>query len=281
MQGLSTALASGKDVKLSEDIEFDSSLTIPANKEVTIDLNGKTITAETNIPFLVSEGATLNVKNGTIDSKADAIKVVGNNVTINIGEDVTIKSVNNTCIWVNDDEGQQNITINIAGNLESKSTSDAAVYVSGNLNNGKKVTMNITGGSIVSENSTAVYFPADGNLTISGGEITGKECAVEYRGTGLLKITGGTFTSTGSTFTQQANGNGTTTVAAAVAVVPHNDRTSSVEFTGGTFKATNDDCYAYWIGVKTAADTSLTTGTIDNVSISGVSIITGFSWYQL
>ena len=238
-------------------------MTIPADKEVTIDLNGKTITAETEIPFLVSEGATLNVKNGTIDSKADAIKVVGNNVTINIGEDVTIKSENNTCIWVNDDEGQQNITINIAGNLESKSTSDAAVYVSGNLNNGKEVTMNITGGTIVSKNSTAVYFPADGNLTISGGELIGKENAVEYRGTGLLKITGGKFKTTADTFIKGANSNGTTIEGAAVAVSPHNGRTPRVKITGGNFIANNPtNCYAFWEGPE---NTGTAVGTV-NVS---------------
>ena len=277
MQGLCTALASGKDVKLSNDIEFDSSLTIPAGRDFTIDLNGKTITAETEIPFLVSEGATLNVKNGIINSKEDAIKVTAANATINIESDAVVNSDTESCIWIPiDGEGA---VVNISGNLSSSSTGSAAVSVNGSLTGNKRVTMNITGGKITSNNSTAVYFPADGDLTISGGEITGKECAVEYRGTGLLKITGGTFTTTGEALTQEANGNGTTTKGAAVAVVPHGDRTSSVEFTGGTFKATNNNCYAYCIGTTDIYGNSLTAGSIDAVSISGVST-TGLPCYK-
>ena len=262
MGELNSALSSGKDVKLSSDIEFDSSLTIPAGRDFTIDLNGKTITAETEIPFLVSEGATLNVKNGIINSKEDAIKVTAANATINIESDAVVNSDTESCIWIPiDGEGA---VVNISGTLSSSSTGSAAVSVNGSLTGNKRVTMNITGGKITSNNSTAVYFPADGNLTISGGELTGKENAVEYRGTGLLKITGGTFKTTADNFTKAANSNGTTINGAAVAVSPHNGRTPSVQITGGNFIANNSTyCYAFWEG-------PVNTGTaVGTVNVSG------------
>lgn len=240
-------------------------MTIPADYNGTIDLNGKTINATGAKGLIVTGNSNITIKNGNIISTNMGIRMEGSNSTLNISNDVEVNS-GDCCIFV--PQNSENVTVNITGgNLTSTSNSNAAICTNGLLSNS---TMNISGGSIVSENSVAVYFPSNGNLTITGGEITGKESAVEYRGTGLLKITGGTFTSTGSPFTQQANGNGSTTVAAAVTVVPHAGRTSNVEFTGGTFKATNNDCYAYWIGTETANGTTLTTGSIGTVSISGV-----------
>ena len=130
MQGLSTALASGKDVKLSSSFTVNSSLTIPADKEVTIDLNGKTITAETNIPFLVSEGATLNVKNGTITTKhvgtdyawnkGAEIFYVGFNGTLNL-DGVTARNLGGSDMaYVIDMVNATNITVNVKNStLES------------------------------------------------------------------------------------------------------------------------------------------------------------------
>lgn len=245
-------------------------MVIQPGQNLTIDLNGKTIDANTEIPFVVKEGAQLNIKNGTIDSETDAIKVEGNNVTVNIESDATVKSETDCCVWI--PTAVDNLVLNISGTLISKSTGFATVSTNGT--DSDNVEINITGGTIISENSTAVFFPANGTLNISGGEIKGKDSAVEFRGNGTLNISGGTFTTTADTYSQITNGNGTTTKGAAVAVVPHADRTSNVNITGGEFIATTPSvCYAYYIGTKDASDNPLTTGTIGSVSITNATTV--------
>lgn len=250
MEGLSSALSSGNDIKLSQDVTITQPLNV--EKNCVIDLNGNDISATSEIPFKVKDNVTLTFKNGTVNSTTDAVKVEGKNVVIDIEADAKIVSGNACCIWVNDDENQDNITINVAGTLESSSTNYAAVYVNGNINNGKKVTMNITGGSITSENSCAVFFAADGDLNISGGNITGYESAVEYRGTGTLEISGGTFTTTYDTnFNGAANGSGTTLKGVAVGVSPYDGRESNLIVSGGNFivnESYTNNQYSIWVG---------------------------------
>lgn len=241
MTALSSALSSGKDVKLSDNITLNSPLTFDAGSVGSIDLNGKSITA-TGKGLIVKENSNISIKNGKIISTDMGIRIEGSNSTLNIGSDVVVES-GSCCVFVPKDN--EDVTVNISGNLTSTSTQYPAVCTNGYLANS---TMNISGGSIVSD-AVAVYFPSNGNLTISGGDIKGKESAVEYRGTGLLKITGGTFKTTTNTFVKGANSNGTTISGAAVVVSPHNGRTPNVEITGGTFIADNPTaCYAFWEG---------------------------------
>lgn len=229
-------------------------------ENVTLNLNGKKISGDV---IKITSAANVTIENGTIESEGMGVRVEASNATLNIGKGVTMKT-GSCCVFV--PNTSEDVIVNIAGNLESTSTQYPTVCTNGNL---KKSTINITGGSIKSESTVAVYFPSDGNLTITGGEITGSS-AVEYRGTGLLKITGGTFTATNETFDQEANNSGSTTVGAAVAVVPYGDRTSDVEITGGTFAASNENCYAIWIGTKTKDGTELTKGSIGDVTIGNV-----------
>ena len=57
---IETAIASGKEVKLLEDIELEENITIPENSTVTLNLNGKTIT--TNEKACIVNNGNLTVK---------------------------------------------------------------------------------------------------------------------------------------------------------------------------------------------------------------------------
>ena len=57
---IETAITSGKEVKLLEDIELEENITIPENSTVTLNLNGKTIT--TNEKACIENNGNLTVK---------------------------------------------------------------------------------------------------------------------------------------------------------------------------------------------------------------------------
>ncbi len=77
------------------------------------------------------------------------------------------------------------------GNVTSKSF---AVSGNGAQTHNSKIT--ISGGSLTSENSAAIYHPQTGTLTIEDGDITGKIGVVARQGD--VKVTGGDINATGS-----------------------------------------------------------------------------------
>lgn len=228
------------DVTLSETVEV--------TKNVTLNLNGKTLTGS----IKVSNGAEVTIKNGTLASTGttDAVTIVGD-ATLNIEETAVLTADDACCVFVTKDASESAVTVNIAGTLTSASTKDgtksAVVYANGGC---KNVDLNVTAGSITATGGlAAIYWPADGDVTISNANVKGGESAIEYRGTGKLTINSGSFEATVSPYSAEADGNGTTTIGAAVVVAPHSGRASEAVVNGGTFKAANAECYAFWAGV--------------------------------
>jgi hypothetical protein len=148
--------------------------------------------------------------------------------------------------------------------------------ISGNgLRHGTKVT--IKDGTFKSTDSSeglAIYHPQDGELKIEGGTFSGVESAIEIR-SGNLDISGGSFTSTSSTFTSGPNGSGSTTVGAAIAVVQHTTgKNIDVKISGGTFGTNASDGYAFYKDTKQDENDkgkitlSITGGTFKNAIFS-------------
>lgn len=80
------------------------------------------------------------------------------------------------------------------------------------------VTLNLENVNINADNY-AMYLPANGSTTISGGTIVGGQTGIEIRG-GTLDVDGAVISGTGS-FWEAANGGGTTTGGVGLAVVQH------------------------------------------------------------
>ena len=80
-EGLTAALKQGESVRLAGDMTLEEAVTIPADKDVIIDLNGKQLTtAVVGQPVLESApGSSITVLNGTIDggSRDTAVQLVG------------------------------------------------------------------------------------------------------------------------------------------------------------------------------------------------------------
>ncbi|MFR3347395.1 MAG: hypothetical protein ACLTSK_05465, partial [Christensenellales bacterium] len=102
--------------------------------------------------------------------------------------------------------------------------------------NGTKhgTSITINGGKISGE-LTAIYHPQYGEMTVNGGEIEGAT-AIEMRA-GKLVVNSGTMIGNGNPFESDPNGNGATTLGAAVAAVQHTTKLDlSVEINGGTLQ---------------------------------------------
>ena len=94
----------------------------------------------------------------------------------------------------------------------------------------------INGGTLISEESTAIYHPQAGNLVINGGYLSGGNCGIEIRA-GDVQINGGTIVSTADDFSCDANGNGSTTAGVAVAISQHTTKLGiTVDINDGTFE---------------------------------------------
>lgn len=233
---LSAAIEAAKDgdtLTLAGDVNLTE--TLPIDKNLTVDLNGKTLTSDKDI---YAKAGTLTIQNGTVHAKGDTDAfVVGDYVggtekatgdaALVIGEGVTVIADNQCCVYVRGSE--HNASVTTAGNL-------TAVSAPAIMGNGiAKGDVTITGGSLVAENSVAIYQPQDGTLTISGGDIRGK-VGIELRA-GDLNVTGGTINGAMDVFSgMKPNGNGSTVESGvAVAISQHNtNKDIHVNISGGT-----------------------------------------------
>src|SRR5699024_6805159 len=84
--------------------------------------------------------------------------------------------------------------------------------------------------------STGIFHPQEGELFINGGFVTGVGAAVEIR-SGSLTVTGNAvLTAKCMQFDIRANGNGTTTSGAALAISQHTtNKDIKVTIESGTF----------------------------------------------
>lgn len=269
---LSTAIYNGVNAKLVEDIYIQEGISkgITQRANGVLDLNGHKISsASANFSLTVSFELRIidssNEKLGIIESKYtgdDLKKLIHVNAGTLFLESVTIKTEapNIYPISLNGSRANHGIVnINsskvIGGGLASVALLDNYVdlYINGDSeissNNGypiaglgNKVYQTVTvDNGYIHGSDYAMYIPgAKSSVTINGGKIEGNKTAIELRG-GSLNISGGEIISnyTGE-YKSVANGNGTTTTGAAVAISPHttfkNSNPITVSISGGKFR---------------------------------------------
>ena len=109
-----------------------------------------------------------------------------------------------------------------------------AISGNGSDRNGTNITIN--GGDITSTGAQAIYHPQYGTLTVNGGNITGTT-GIEMRSGVLHVLEDATIVGTAVPTDVDANGNGSTTVGAGVAIAQHTTKLPiNVTITGGTIQ---------------------------------------------
>lgn len=232
-------LASGANVtvKLAADTTVDA--IIPINRNVNLDLNGKTLTT-IDCGLSVVDGATLTVSDsrtgGKLTSSGTPIRVDGtgskaiiNNGTIESTNDYGIYAKNNGAIIVN------------GGTVTSKDAALSGNNTTGNMN------FEINGGTLTAEQGPAIYMPGQGKLTVTNGTLNG---GISLR-MGQVNISGGTINSIATGIDSPAkhysfSGNAWLPDALYVfgGTYPSEDaqygNSLNLNITGGTFNCLND-----------------------------------------
>ncbi len=170
--------ASGDVIKLGK--VFNESITIPADKNITLDLNGKTLTGagEKGVAAITNNG-TLTIKDSIGNGKISRNSAPDNtHYVIDNQETLTIES------------GEISITSPVA--------MPKGASLIRNAGKGKEATLTITGGKIFQNGFIAVKNDDQGILKITGGEIgtsgdTATNTASAVQNWGKADITGGTI----------------------------------------------------------------------------------------
>ncbi|MBE6306039.1 MAG: hypothetical protein E7084_00045 [Bacteroidales bacterium] len=187
----------GGEITLSEDITTDGVITVAENVELTINLNGKTITGAMprSVGGVIKNNGTLTIKGGTISSTAtdggSAVYSTGNltleNVTLNgapYGTGTTYPSYALNIYGKN--THLKNVTIN--------GTHGALAAVSNGTTIVEDCNLTVSGRN----NSDHVFYlnHADAKVTVKGGTYTNNDTGysyVAYVGAGELTLEDGTF----------------------------------------------------------------------------------------
>lgn len=212
------AIAAAKDgekvILLSDRKNF---VTNTINANITIDLNGKTLSVGNNNPFFRTNGE-VTIQNGTIDSQYACVivnaynkltlknvkitGVTGNNgmnlvnvcsnaeVTIDKDTVLTASGSNGAAGFIGQDADAK-YTLNVYGKVIRESKSFA---ISGNGSYKGTTTINIYDGAEVKSASVAIYQPQAGAINVYGGLVEGY-CAIGIK-SGTLNINGGTVRGT-------------------------------------------------------------------------------------
>lgn len=225
----------------TEEARSEMSLTLERDAVVTLDMNGHSIYSSAQKVFLLKEGS-LTVENGLIDVNATSqgfafrIEPLSQDkvATLKLGSGLAVISHTYAPVFLVPQSKTDNNVLNAVLVTKADITSKcnyAAIQGNGN-SHGTSITIN--GGKISGE-LTAIYHPQYGEMTVNGGEIEGAT-AIEMRA-GKLVVNSGTMIGNGDPFESDPNGNGATTLGAAVAAVQHTTKLDlSVEINGGTLQ---------------------------------------------
>ena len=239
----STAADKKATCEVSSYINLGSTIEIKGGVEVTISLD-KTggaleITADDTVDplFKVTDGKLIFDGVGRITGNVDVFYLLGNTsggttkAELEIGEGIEVVSNTSNAVYLKG----KGAKLDVYGDLLSNSTKYAAIQGNGNPESAGTVINIYEGATVNTPSNTAIYHPQDGELNVLGGEITGTT-GIEMRA-GKLTVKGGTIVGTAVPTETTANGNGSTTTGAGIAVVQHTTEFNlSANVEGGTVK---------------------------------------------
>lgn len=227
-------------------------LWIRNNEDVTINLNGYTISSENqtanvrhgkltvNGPGTIKEdtpyfGALL-IKGSTNQSDTNyAVATINKNVTLEGWAPVFIDQLDSK----NNAGKAYGITVNLNGavlNGKKDSTGDlgSGIYVNGTIKDTTNAPVINLDSTTVTSEGQGMYLAGYATTTVNGGSVSGSETGIEIRA-GKLTVNGATVNGNGIPTSVTPNGNGSTSVGAGIAVAQHTTKLPiDVTISGGT-----------------------------------------------
>ncbi|OUO14904.1 beta strand repeat-containing protein [Flavonifractor sp. An4] len=282
---------SGDTIKLLQNVALTDRVII--SKNITLNLNDKTISSTADYAFIVNTGSSFTLENGTLSASKNGVFGLTSS-TVTLASDATINAGAAGITATNNLLEQGNATINVYGTIDSE---DVAVWGQGPNN-----TIHIEGATITSkyfgvyqngsfggttitiknstitdesENGTGIYVSNNGtnaenpdqgfqNLIIENSTITGNT-ALEVKFTNVTISGDDTcLTATGTPVDSGMNNNGSVTTGYAFAVT-HNGTESSKDAAKGTVTISGGK-FTGAVGIQEPSEGETTSATI---SISG------------
>lgn len=202
-EDLKAAVAAGGEVTLGANIT--ASITIPADKTVTLNLNGKTLTNEADMDTItVALGGTLTIEGtGTVDNVSHGRAAVYNNGTVTINGGTFTRSLE--AGTADPDSANGNswyticnhgvMTVNAGATVKNKGTF-SSVFENGYYSYAKNAERE---GYVEGINNAAP------KLTINGGTFEGGKITIKNDDGATLEINNGTFTNAWNRVVYNAN----------------------------------------------------------------------------
>ena len=237
-------------ITLLNNAEVENYIAINGGKNIVLDLNGHDVVHNGNYLFdvynakfhVTGEGTLFeNVKDGyaPIIARGSATDTADYTV-ITIDKGVTLKG-DYTGIFVAKDAGNgyhnYGLVINMFGTIDMGAVADgyhySGMYVNGTntVSDGNVMTINLDGATIKNCAGAGIYAAGYAKWSITGGD-TG----IEIRA-GELTLNDCALEATAEEFSCVPNGNGATTVGAAIAIAQHTTKQNiAVTINGGSFK---------------------------------------------
>ena len=205
----------GTDTTITLTSNITLTTPIDVEREVTIDLNGYSITPADN--FNSENNKYLDYVIGVHRQGNLTIKDSASNGKVsNAGKKLVVVKI--TVTGENDATYPAEFTLQNGILEDTYAGTDGFAAISGNgYRHNTAVTIN--GGTVKSNNCHAVFQPQNGKMRVTGGTIQGVT-GIEVR-SGSLIVTGGTIKATATELTTKSNGSGTTTVGAGIAIAQH------------------------------------------------------------
>ena len=255
-EGIITLLT---DVSGTQISEYKQMRFYDANKTITIDLKGKTITASaTEAINIYAPGLTLTIKNGTIINRTEGDYSDGI-----------------YAFYDSSDEQHQSNNLNLTLENIKLDSRTQAIAVQGNTTN-SNVTLD---NCVVTSDTLGIYYPPkSGTLSISDTSITAhtgvviKGSSVEISGNTHISATGEKV-DPDDYYHGDPNSSLTLTGDAIYVESGYNDRDISLKITGGTFESENGDAVRMYIKAEEV------TSVERDISISGGTFSSNVSEY--
>ena len=250
-------------ITMLKDVNLPNYITVNNGKDITLDLNkhniiftGYSVFRVKGANFHVTGEGTIfeNQKDGFAPIIAGGSKEdIANYTTITIDKDVILKG-DYAGIFVDTDNGGKGsynnygLIINMNGSIDLTAITDGVsaygIYVQGlnKVTTGNVMQINLDGARIKT-GEEAIYAAGYAKWNLKDCTFTAENAAIELRA-GEMTIDGGNYTATATEFKCEANGNGSTTQGAALAIAQHTTKKDiTVNIKDGTFvgvKALNE-----------------------------------------
>lgn len=281
------------DVTYTDTMYGQSSfaMSVKDGKNVTLDLNGHTLTAPKSgfkVGTWSDTSGTLTIINGKLvfdgsvtpaaDSYNYGLYVSGTSSVLNLGTSQNSGAYNETTkkglTVTTSTAGTSNATgayvikgatINVYGKIENLGV-DSAIMGDGNSTH-DNINVKVYDGAVVTGGEAGIYFPNTSTLTVSGGTISGKTGI--YVKSGTVNISGGTVQGTGAkvAYVHKGSGYAATGDALVVEDCDYPGGNPKVTVSGGTFTSTNAEAVKkYTNGTlnKTEGTFTITGGTFSS-----------------